>query len=125
MGYSSLADAVMLVHFGFLVFVALGGFLAWRYRAALPLHVAAIGWAALSVFVGVACPLTALENRLRALAGRSPLEPGGFIETYLTGVIYPQNHLVTVQVLVGILIAASWLGLVHRARRTAAVQSRS
>lgn len=124
MGWSWVADTVMLVHFGFLLFVALGGFLAWRYRALFPLHAAAIGWAALSVFVGIACPLTYLENRFRALAGRSPLESGGFIETYLTGVIYPQEHLRLVQALVAMLIVVSWAGVaVLRGRRAA--QSRS
>jgi hypothetical protein len=31
MGYRLLGDAVMLVHFAFLVFVVTGGFLAWRW----------------------------------------------------------------------------------------------
>lgn len=127
MGYAWLADAVMLVHFGFLLFVAFGGFLAWRYRAILPLHVAAIGWASLSVFVGMACPLTTLENRFRELAGRSTLEPGGFIDTYLTDVVYPQAHLRTLQALVAILIVVSWIGvLALRSRgRVGAPQSLS
>lgn len=121
MGWSWLADTVMVVHFGFLVFVALGGFLAWRYRAVFPLHLAAIGWAALSVFVGVDCPLTYVENWFRQLAGRSTLDSGGFIQTYLTGVIYPADQLRTVQTLVALLIVTSWVGLfvlrTHRPHR--------
>ena len=86
--YRLLADAVMLAHFGFLVFLALGGFLAWRHPRVLVLHIAAVGWAALSV-AGMDCPLTAWEDDLRRLAGEPGL-PRGFIDTYLTGVVYPR-----------------------------------
>ena len=66
--YRLLADAVMLIHFGFLAFVALGGFLAGRYRWVLVPHVAAVSWAVLTVTVGLECPLTSWENTLRRLA---------------------------------------------------------
>ena len=111
-----LADAVMLVHFGFLVFLTLGGFLAWRYRWVIGLHAAAAGWGLLSVLVGVPCPLTGWENRFRLLAGEQGL-PRGFIDTYLTGVVYPTEYLLTAQLLVGGLVAVSWAGLAVRSRR--------
>jgi hypothetical protein len=114
--YRFLADAVMLVHFGFLAFVALGGFLAWRYRRAIALHAAAVAWGLVSVLVGVECPLTAWEDRLRRLAGEQGLTRG-FIDTYLTGVIYPREHLLTIQLAIAALVAVSWIGFALRRRR--------
>jgi hypothetical protein len=110
MGYRLLADAVMLAHFGFLVFVALGGLLAWRFPRMLPVHLAAVAWGLLIVFGAVDCPLTSWEDRFRRLSGQAGLEDG-FISTYLTGVIYPAEHLRTVQALVAVLVVASWAGL--------------
>ena len=112
MVHRTLADAVMLVHFGFLVFLALGGFLAWRHRWVLVPHVAAVGWAVISL-AGADCPLTALEDRLRWAGGEQGL-PGGFIAHYLTGVVYPAAYLRPAQLLVAGLIAMSWLGLAVR-----------
>ena len=111
----TLADAVMLVHFGFLAFLVLGGFLAWRHRWVLVPHVAAVGWAVISV-AGADCPLTALEDRLRRAAGEQGL-PGGFIAHYLTGVVYPAAYLRPAQLLVAGLIAMSWLGSAVRRPR--------
>ena len=115
MAYRTLADAVMLVHFGFLVFLALGGFLAWRHRWVLVPHVAAVGWAVISV-AGADCPLTALEDRLRRAGGEQGL-PGGFIAHYLTGVVYPEAFLRPAQLLVAGVVAVSWVGLVVRHTR--------
>jgi hypothetical protein len=114
--YRVLADAVMLAHFGFLVFLAVGGFLAWRWPRVLVAHAAAVVWGALSVFVGLDCPLTAWEDELRRLAGEQGLARG-FIDTYLTGVVYPREDVAALQLLVAGLIAASWLGLAVRTRR--------
>lgn len=105
----------MVAHAAFLVFLALGGFVAWRFRRVLVAHVAAVGWGLLSVLVGVPCPLTGWEDRLRRLAGEQGL-PGGFVDTYLTGVVYPADHLLAAQLVVAGLVALSWAGLVVRAR---------
>ena len=110
MGYRLLADAVMLAHFGFLVFVALGGFLAWRFPRMFPVHLAAVGWGLLIVFGAVNCPLTSWEDRFRRLAGQAGLGDG-FIGTYLTGVIYPAEHLRAMQLFVAALVLASWIGM--------------
>ena len=49
-----------------------------------------LGWAAFIEISGGICPLTPLENRLRALAGQSGY-PGGFVEHYLLALIYPSG----------------------------------
>jgi hypothetical protein len=113
-----LADAVMLTHFGFLAFVALGGFVAWRLRWVLVPHVAAVAWGALTVALGLECPLTVWEDALRRLGDEEGL-PRGFIDTYLTGVVYPQEDLGAARLLVGALVVGSWAGLAARRRRPA------
>jgi hypothetical protein len=110
--YRTLADAVMLAHVVFLVFLALGGFVAWRWRWVLVPHAAAAGWAVLSL-AGADCPLTAWEDALRRLGGEQGL-PGGFIAHYLTGVVYPAAFLRPAQLLVAGLVALSWLGFAVR-----------
>jgi Protein of Unknown function (DUF2784). len=117
-----LADAVMLAHFGFLVFLALGGFLTWRYRWVIGLHATAVGWGLLSVLAGMDCPLTAWEDRFRRLAGEQGLTRG-FIDAYLTGVVYPREYLLTVQLVVAGLVAVSWAGLALRRHRAAVRRS--
>ncbi|MFD1531766.1 DUF2784 domain-containing protein [Pseudonocardia aurantiaca] len=109
MVFRLLADGVMLAHFGFLAFLALGGFVAWRYPWVLGLHVAAVGWGLLSVLAGVHCPLTAWEDRFRRLGGEQGM-PRGFVDAYLTGVVYPREYLLTVQLVVAGLVAVSWAG---------------
>ena len=105
----------MLAHFGFLVFLTVGGFLAWRWPRVLVAHAAAAVWGALSVLAGVDCPLTAWEDALRRRGGEQGL-PAGFIDTYLTGVVYPREDLLAAQLLVAVLVAVSWLGLAFRRR---------
>ena len=116
MAYQLLAEVVTLLHFGFLLFLALGGFLAWRWPWLVVPHVAAVTWGVLSVAAGLLCPLTGWEDWARRRAGEQGL-PRGFIDTYLTGVIYPAEYLVAAQVLVGTLVVGSWAGLLVRARR--------
>lgn len=88
MFYRLLADVVVAVHGLFIVFVVLGGFLAWRWRWVAGLHLPCAAWGVLIEFRHWVCPLTPLENHLRAKAGAQGYE-GGFIEHYLLPVIYP------------------------------------
>ena len=124
MGYRLLAELLMLLHFGFLAYVALGGFLAWRRPWAILPHAAAAAWGALSATVGIPCPLTAWEDAARRRAGEQGLARG-FVDTYLTGVVYPDEHLLTAQLLVAALVAVSWAGFVLRRRRVAAARTRA
>ena len=110
------ADLVMLVHLGFLLYVALGGFLAWRFRRLIVPHLAAAGWGLVSATVGIACPLTAWEDAARRQAGEQGL-PRGFVDTYLTGVVYPADRLVAAQLIVASIVLVSWAGFALRQRR--------
>lgn len=121
MFYKVLADAVLVVHGLFIVFVAAGGILVlWRPWMAW-LHLPALAWGAGIMALGGICPLTPLENSLRIAAGQQGYE-GGFIEHYLLSAIYPQGVTRTFQIALGVL-AVAWnlavYGLVWRRRRTA------
>ncbi|HSW15400.1 MAG TPA: DUF2784 domain-containing protein [Solimonas sp.] len=88
MGYALLADAVVLFHFGFILLAVFGALLvAWRWRLRW-LHLPVLAWAAGIMVLHGICPLTPLENALRANAGQQGYA-GGFIDHYLMPLIYP------------------------------------
>jgi Protein of Unknown function (DUF2784) len=115
-GYRVLADATMVVHFGFLVYVVTGGFLAWRWPRTVLLHMVAAGWGLLITVFSLNCPLTWLEDGLRRRAGEQGLT-SGFVDTYIEGVLYPQRFVMEVRVAAGILVLIAWVGLLVRWRR--------
>ncbi|HSK11267.1 MAG TPA: DUF2784 domain-containing protein [Vicinamibacterales bacterium] len=88
MPYDFLADVVLVVHLGFVLFVVLGGLLALRWRMAPLVHLPALAWGAYIEISGGICPLTPLENRLREAAGGTGYDEG-FIEHYLVPILYP------------------------------------
>ncbi|MDT0303405.1 DUF2784 domain-containing protein [Streptomonospora wellingtoniae] len=121
MGYRLIADAAMLLHFGFLCYVALGGFLVWRWPHALWPHVGVCAYALGIIDFQWLCPLTGIEDWARLRAGLQGLPSSGFIDHYLTGVVYPERYLTEVQFAVAAVVAVSWLGallLTMRRRRT-------
>ena len=70
MVYHLLANLTILVHFAFLLFVVLGGFVSHRYRRLTPLHLLALAWGIyVEAMPGLRCPLTALENSFAVRAG--------------------------------------------------------
>jgi len=122
MPYSLLADAVLLVHLAFILFVMLGGLLLLRWPRLAWLHLPAVAWGIFVEFSGRICPLTPLENDLRQRGGGAAYS-GGFIEHYVTALIYPDGLSRTVQfVLGGIVIAVNvamyWM-LARRMKRRA------
>ena len=113
------ADAVLVLHLGFILFVLLGGLLAVRWRWALLLHLPAVAWGVYIELSGGLCPLTPLENRLRIAAGDAGYA-GGFIEHYLLALIYPAGLTHEVQdVLAAVVVGVNVLayGWVWRTRR--------
>lgn len=103
--YRLLANALVLLHLAFLLFVVGGGLLlAWK-RSLVWLHVPAVAWGAAIEFLDLTCPLTPLENRFRRLAGGGCYE-GGFMEHYLLPLIYPPILAPPTQLTLGILLLA-------------------
>jgi len=103
--YRLLADVVVLFHFAFVVFVVAGGFLVLRWPRLGWLHIPVAIWGALIEFTGWICPLTPLENALRARGGEAPYG-GGFVEHYLLPVLYPAGLTERVQWLLGAIAVA-------------------
>ncbi|WP_018350719.1 DUF2784 domain-containing protein [Longispora albida] len=116
MGYRLLADAAMVTHFAFLVYLVTGGFLAWRWRWTIVPHAAMVLWGVLIVTGLVDCPLTWVENWARERAGRPGLPSAGFIDHYIEGVIYPGEHTQQVRLVAAVVVLASWAGYVIRGR---------
>ena len=87
MVYRILAELVLVIHLCFVLFVVLGGLLALRWRSVAWLHLPAFAWGVLVQCFFWACPLTPLENWFRRLGGESGY-PGGFIEHYISAILY-------------------------------------
>ncbi len=103
--YRILADGLVLLHAGFILFAVFGGVLALQNTVWMWLHLPAVAWAALVVIMGWACPLTAWELRLRKAAGLDGYE-GDFIEHYVLAAIYPEGLTRGVQIWLGVGVLA-------------------
>lgn len=90
MPYGLLADAVVALHAGFILWALLGASLLARFPRLVWLHAPALAWGGWIAATGNICPLTPLENRFRARAGEGGYG-GGFIDHYLTPIIYPEG----------------------------------
>lgn len=117
--YRLLADAVLVFHLAFVAFAVAGGLLALRWRWMPLAHLPALAWAAFVEFSGSICPLTPLENALRA-AGGAEGYPGGFVEHYLLPMLYPAELTRTVQYVLGaglvVFNAVAYFFVWHRRR---------
>ena len=118
--YLMAADAVLLLHVLFVVFVVAGLALVlagklmswawvrnWWFRV---IHLAAIGVVVLQSWLGVICPLTKLEMALRDKAGDTTYA-GGFISHWLESILYyraPAWVFAVVYTAFGALVLLSW-----------------
>jgi len=101
--YRYLADAVVVLHLAFIVFVIFGGLLVFQWRWMWVAHIPATTWGALIEFQGWLCPLTPFEQTLRAAGG----EPGykeTFIEHYVVPIIYPEGLARNTQIIFGVIV---------------------
>jgi hypothetical protein len=117
MVYQCLAVMVLSLHLGFILFVVAGAVLVVRRRRLLPLHLAAVAWGVAVEVTGAACPLTALENRLRLLAGTAGYA-GGFVDHYLVALIYPAGLTRGMQALLAAAVLAVNIALYVRIVRS-------
>ena len=127
--WQPLADAVLLLHLGIVVFVV-GGLLAvlvghargwaWvRGRGFRLAHLAAIGIVVAESWFGITCPLTTLESWLRAQAGGAAYERG-FIEHWVQRLLFhdaPPWVFTLAYSAFGALVAATWWYVPPRRRR--------
>jgi hypothetical protein len=105
MWYSWLADLILCMHAGFVLFVIFGGLLVLRWRWIAWLHLPAAAWGAIVEFSGWVCPLTPLENWLRQQAGETGYR-SDFVAYYLLPVLYPDDLTRDVQLMLGTVVLA-------------------
>jgi Protein of Unknown function (DUF2784) len=107
---------VVVLHFAFVVYLVVGGFLALRWPWTILLHVPVVVWGVGIVTLRYDCPLTWLEQKARHGAGMTALREG-FIDHYITGVMYPANYVLPVEALVFAIVVASWIAFGVAMRR--------
>jgi polyferredoxin len=130
-GYRLLADVVLVLHVavvafvvGGLVLVVVGNLRSWRFvndwwfRLA---HLVAIAVVAAQAWLGLACPLTMLESRLRVRAGDSAYG-ASFVEYWLQRILYydaPAWVFTAGYTLFALVVLASWWRFPPRRRGSA------
>lgn len=102
--YRGLADSIFILHFCFVLFVVFGGALVLYRRFFLLFHLPALFWGIFIELFQLACPLTSIENYLRKLGGEAGYA-GGFVEHYISAVLYP-SITPQFQIFLGILLIA-------------------
>ena len=105
MTYLLLADAMVILHSAFIVFVVLGALTAYRWPKMVWAHIPCALWGAWIEIAGGICPLTPFEVRFRRMGGTDGYA-GGFIEHYLVPIIYPAGLTRADQLLLGGLVVA-------------------
>ena len=110
-----LADVTVAVHILALLFIGLGGFLAWRWPRVALVHVFFAAWGVLVNVTPIPCPLTAAENFFRHQQGLGDL-PGGFNAYYLYDTVVPSSLLPAVAVIALSLVIFSYVGAYQRWR---------
>jgi uncharacterized membrane protein len=119
--YSLAADAILVVHFAFIVFV-LGGqacviagyFRDWRWVRNLTFrvsHLLAIGIVVAQAWANELCALTVWESKLRYAAGEQPYQ-GTFVAAWLGRLVYydlPLWVFIVAYSFFGALVLFSWI----------------
>ncbi len=103
--YRLLADFILIVHLCFILFAIFGGLLVLRYRSVWKLHLPALVWGFLVQYFIWICPLTSWEIYFRNLGGEAGYD-GGFIEHYVSAVVYPGFISPNTHLLLAILLVA-------------------
>ncbi len=113
MFYQLALDVTIFVHFAFIVFVILGGLLAWNWPRLKWFHAPALAYGVLFDLFQWRCPLTMLEQFLRVKADL-PVYSSSFISRLLSTLIYvdvPQGYLIAGAVAVAALNLALYSDL--------------
>lgn len=103
MAFRILADAIVVLHLVFVAFVVCGGVLVLRWPRVAWVHLPAAAWGTWIEFAGWICPLTPLENWLRAQGG-GDVYASSFVERYVLPVLYPASLSREVQSALGALV---------------------
>jgi len=96
-----IADSLTVIHFGFILFVVLGGIPVLKWRKFFWFHIPCVLWGTIIELTGWICPLTPLEIYFREKAGIAGYK-GGFIDHYIIPLVYPQGLTRNTQIMLGI-----------------------
>lgn len=107
--YQILTTLVLTLHFGYLAYVVVGGFVAWRWPRTIWVHLVAAAWGLAVVGIPLQCPLTWVEGWSRRRAGQGGLT-AGFVDRYIEGVLYPEQYTRLLQALVAMTVVGSYVG---------------
>lgn len=120
MFYLLAADAILLLHVLFVVFVVtglllifVGGFRGWswvRNRWFRVVHLAAVAVVVVQSWFGVVCPLTGIEMALRSRAADS-VYVGSFVSHWLETLLYyraPAWVFIVAYMLFGLAVLLGW-----------------
>lgn len=88
MNYKILADAVVLVHLLWIVFLFIGAVWGRKYLTVKIVHLSALAFAFILELFDWLCPLTHLEVWLRAKHNPALTYTGSFIIHYIEQIIY-------------------------------------
>ena len=133
--YARLADAILVLHFAFVLFVVagllvtwIGYFAGWKFvrnpwfRGA---HLLAMAVVVAESLLGIICPLTKWEAALRLKAGEDPAYEGSFIQHWVHRVMFfeiSERTFTMVYVIVFVLIVLSLVVVPPRPFRIARAQ---
>jgi hypothetical protein len=116
-----LADATVVLHLAFVLFVVAGGLLVLRWPRVAWVHLPAAAWGAWVEFAGWICPLTPMENWFRQRGGQTGYTVS-FVDQYVLPVLYPATLSRETQWVLGGFVVAVNIGVyvlvLRRARRS-------
>ena len=114
MPYGLLADAVVVIHFLWILFLILGGWWGQRSRLVGRIHLSGLGFACLVEGFDWYCPLTHLEVWFRRKGAQSGYTES-FITHYLDRLIYIElPHPLIVSLTISLCAVNAWLYLSKR-----------
>ena len=117
-GYRDLTAGILGLHFAFVAYAVLLGFLAWRWPHTIPGRTSRPARPGLGGDRGVCSPPHSPAPRTVAAAAGSRGRNQIFDRPrYIEGVIYPERLATLMQVLAATVVAVSWLGFARLRRR--------
>jgi len=123
------ATALALLHFAFILLVAVGALLVLRWRWVMYLQLPAAIWGALIEIAQWECPLTRWENFFLRRAGVAGYDEG-FIAHHLFGIIYPNGLTRGAEIAIAVFVTVVNTAVYHHirvsarnARRRAAIEA--
>jgi hypothetical protein len=102
------ADAVVVVHLAWILFLILGALPGRRWRGVKYLHIGGLAYALASQTVGWICPLTHLEIWLRRRQSPASAYGDGFVQHYVERLVYADLPAAAILAGTVVVITFSW-----------------